>query len=599
MSSFYYALCFYIAKSHRQSHFQSCISRYKSESTCQLARLIRPFCRVVFALTFQTSHKTLIMNSVNDTSTADDDDDDDVSTLATDNASFVKVEHPPEVPTLTLSCAPRFSIIGTNAGLSKTQACATIKARNLPADDDEHTRAPIDIVVALDVSKSMNGQKLNLCKESLALLVKSLLPSDRFGLIIFSDNAVVKIPIQKLSEEIKERALQLVESLEVQCRTNISEAILLATQMMHEVTSPNAVQTIFLLTDGLANKGIKRVDGIVELVEAQYAEKESPVEDGSWALVSHSNEEVSEFPPTKEEPKGNRAPITIHCFGYGSNHDSEMLLGISQVVPGGSYYYVENNDDIFGAFGDSLGGVFSVVAQNVVLTAYVPEQASSLAPRIVKVHHRNAVQYNDKSYSVTIGDLYAEETRDIVVEVELEMKTFVKPANIADYWITHAKFGLSYIDTLSNEFICCDPVSCDIARIKNSSVISAENPLVQVQCLRVRATEAIDDAQKIASKGDVFGAQEKVERMIRDILNTTDDVRACELVKQLLQDLQRCRDGLDSYQTFVDYGSHTMRNTFQSHGSQRCMDSLGGARANVYRSSTKAKTLSYFEEHST
>jgi hypothetical protein len=70
--------------------------------------------------------------------------------------------------------------VGTNnPDLLTTQFCATIQASAMASDQ---TRAPVDIVVALDVSASMHGEKLKLCKETVQRL---LTPRDRFGLVTF------------------------------------------------------------------------------------------------------------------------------------------------------------------------------------------------------------------------------------------------------------------------------------------------------------------------------------------------------------------------------------------------------------------------------
>ncbi len=53
--------------------------------------------------------------------------------------------------------------------------------------------------------------------------------------------------------------------------------------------------------------------------------------------------------------------FTINCFGYGSNHDPDMMNGISKLKDG-SFYYVEKLDTVDEMFVDALGGLFSVVA---------------------------------------------------------------------------------------------------------------------------------------------------------------------------------------------------------------------------------------------
>ena len=60
-------------------------------------------------------------------------------------------------PSLEFSVAPHRSSIGLRSSEFSTQICATVKACELPTGD-MFARAPVDIVVALDVSGSMVSQ---------------------------------------------------------------------------------------------------------------------------------------------------------------------------------------------------------------------------------------------------------------------------------------------------------------------------------------------------------------------------------------------------------------------------------------------------------
>jgi len=342
-----------------------------------------------------------------------------------DMTSFVEVLPPDEKAaekTLELSVTPRHAVIGTGNSMHQTQICATVTAREPPGEEDEHHRAPVDIVVALDNSLSMgDGKKLALCKKSLELTLRTLTSNDRFGLVSFSDDAIVELPIERLSLDHKNKALAVVKSLETRFSTNISAAIGLASQELRRVSNPNAVRTIFLLTDGLANNGIQEKSALVQftkshcLVNGVQGDDESSSSD--WVDAWRFQMQVEALDTTEEAPK--ETPISLHCFGYGSDHDSRMLQAISDATPGGTYYFVENDSNILTAFGDALGGVLSVVAQNAVLDISVPEESMELGVSIVRVHHKNVVSRQDGSFSISLGDFYAEESRDVVFEVEL------------------------------------------------------------------------------------------------------------------------------------------------------------------------------------
>eukprot|EP01083_Nonionella_stella_P053050 140525_1 len=150
---------------------------------------------------------------------------------------------------LALKITSRHDTIGATAVEPKTaEFCATITARSLP-EEDESVRAPVDLVVALDVSASMSGRNLELCKDTVELLLRELRSEDRFGLVTFGDDANLVIPTRKLTPVNKEAAASKVRSLCTKGCTNMSGGIGLAAEEINAVENPHAVRTIFLLTD--------------------------------------------------------------------------------------------------------------------------------------------------------------------------------------------------------------------------------------------------------------------------------------------------------------------------------------------------------------
>ncbi len=146
-------------------------------------------------------------------------------------------------PTITFSVAPHRDTIGLRSNQFVGQICASISASEL-SSDEAITRAPIDIVVALDVSGSMRVEKLDLCKNTLKLLLRELHHDDRFCLISFSDEAKVEVPMLKVNDNQKRVAMHTIDHLHVKGRTNIASAISLAAQIANGVPHPNKVRSV-------------------------------------------------------------------------------------------------------------------------------------------------------------------------------------------------------------------------------------------------------------------------------------------------------------------------------------------------------------------
>ena len=59
--------------------------------------------------------------------------------------------------------------------------------------------------------------------------------------------------------------------------------------------------------------------------------------------------------------------LVINTFGFGKEHDAELMSNIAKVQDG-NFYYIEKFEDVDVMFVDALGALISIVAENVELT---------------------------------------------------------------------------------------------------------------------------------------------------------------------------------------------------------------------------------------
>merc|ERR1719389_559411 len=62
-----------------------------------------------------------------------------------------------------------------------------------------------------------------------------------------------------------------------------------------------------------------------------------------------------------------RQSRAVFSFGLGTDHNAQMLFSLSDAGTG-CYYYVDTAQAIAPSFADCLGGLLSVVAQDVIMT---------------------------------------------------------------------------------------------------------------------------------------------------------------------------------------------------------------------------------------
>ena len=89
------------------------------------------------------------------------------------------------------------------------------------------------------------------------------------------------------------------------------------------------------------------------------------------------------------------------------------MQGIAECA-NGTYYFIESQENIPETFADALGGLLSVYAQNVELTI-----APVATNTISEVHTGVCKRVDGASTIVTLADVFAEERKDVVVDLAL------------------------------------------------------------------------------------------------------------------------------------------------------------------------------------
>jgi hypothetical protein len=313
--------------------------------------------------------------------------------------------------------------------------------------------------------------------------------------------------------------------------------------------NPGAVRSVLLLTDGHANRGVSNAQGIIDLL--------------SGCL-------------------GTETDISINTFGYGEDHNAALLKSRSDSVSqtAGSYYFISNGDDVSSAFGDCLGGLMSVVAQNIRLTLTGSDESMT-------VRHNKAKKQADGSFLVQLGDMFSEEAKDIVITFTAE-KNSTKPIRITA--------TCSYIDTLNNRPASTQVVSFSTERPEGNS-ISDTNVNVALQVMRMDVTAAMSKANGLArvnisaARSVVTDALQEITR-VRSGMSLTSEQEA--IVTTLTSDLNDCLEGMQTFELYAQRGSKTMMSKMQTHLNQRCNESSEES-LNLYKGSMKAKFASRFK----
>jgi Ca-activated chloride channel family protein len=269
---------------------------------------------------------------------------------------------------------------------------------NSPAMDEKE-RAPLDIAVAMDISTSMGGPKIENAKQSLLKLVEHLKPGDRLALVVFSSFVETIFEQALMTTENKAKARDAINRLGPTGCTNLSGGLFKALDWLKESKAlKGGLRRCMIFTDGQANEGIRDPDQLAK------------------AALEYRN------------------GIGISSFGYGRDAQEKLLEAISQ---DGDYYYIDTPDKILTAFGTELGGLISTYAQNVRMTL-TPGKDVKIGSVL---NDLNVIEKDDGTVLVECDDLLAEQEYVVVVKLDVSKRDKTFPRGVS---LVKAK--VSYVD---------------------------------------------------------------------------------------------------------------------------------------------------------
>ena len=253
---------------------------------------------------------------------------------------------------LTLSTTAQFSQIAFDGSLEDRTLPAILNLEACEHKDDE--RKVIDVVIVLDKSGSMSGnKKLGLCLKTAEFLTKQLTKRDRLGIISYDTHVSEDLPLTYMDAKGRATALDSIKRIRAGSMTNLSGGALKGIETIQRgmKNSEADVKSVLLLTDGLANQGITGSQSIVAAVKGAL-----------------------------EMTKG----VKFYTFGFGSDHDEKLLKDLSEITQS-SYYFIESSEGIPSAFGDCLGGLLTLIAQNVSVVIKPAGCQNSRQPNLWKL----------------------------------------------------------------------------------------------------------------------------------------------------------------------------------------------------------------------
>jgi Ca-activated chloride channel family protein len=186
-------------------------------------------------------------------------------------------------------------------------------------------RDPALLIFVIDVSGSMDrGDRLELVKQALALLVGELREDDRVGIVVYSDNS--RPLLQPTSASDAKTIMDAINALHPEGSTNVAAGLQIGYQMAQKYHHDEGITRVIVLSDGVANVGTVDSEGILNLIK-----------------------------------DGVKSGITLSTIGFGMGNYNDVLMEQLANDGNGNYYYVDNLREARRVFVHNLTGTLQVI----------------------------------------------------------------------------------------------------------------------------------------------------------------------------------------------------------------------------------------------
>lgn len=226
---------------------------------------------------------------------------------------------------------------------------------------------PLDIVVVIPVSSSMQGLKINLLRDTLKFLVQNLGERDRLGLVTFGSSGG-GVPLTGLATKTWPGWPKIINSIrpvgQKSLRADVVEGANVAMDLLMQRKANNPLASILLISDS-----------------------------------STSDTEVVDFVVSRAEA----AKITIHSFGLGLTHKPDTMIELSTRTKG-QFTYVKDWMMLRECIAGCVGSLQTLSHQNAKLKLKLPEGSPARFVKISGALHVSK-RASGREVEASLGDL--------------------------------------------------------------------------------------------------------------------------------------------------------------------------------------------------
>ncbi len=369
---------------------------------------------------------------------------------------------------------------------------------DLEADkiEEKHSRTPMNISIVIDRSGSMGEKnKLEYVKKAVEYLIDVAGSDDYVSIVTYDDyvDVLQKSMVIKDKYELREK----INSLKPGGFTNLSEGMFEGYDQVNRAYMRGYVNKVFLLSDGLANRGITDRYKLANMV------KEKNRKDG----------------------------ITISTFGVGNEFNENLMTDIADYGRG-NYYYIKNSSDIPEIFATELKGMRNLVGQGTKMKVRFPGDK-------LKVSKVFGYPYEVEGDQVTIDfkDVFSGQKKSVLIKFDITKKSSKKIVfeNELTYEDVTADFRLV---TERNDNGIVQTSSIEKFNSNKNEMVVQNISMFEANELMEEALRKVDDGDYTKAKEILSGAKDYMNNQMNSVSPSPEMKRQSKNMDKYSKDLE-------------------------------------------------------------
>ena len=350
-------------------------------------------------------------------------------------------------------------------------------------------RPPLDLMLTLDKSGSMRGDKLRDSKTAAMNLVDQLRPDDRVTLISYSSSVNMSRTFEMNTagkQALKQRIMGVVSG----GSTALGPALFRAFDTLRARRDTGRVRHVILMSDGRANVGVS-----------------DPAVIGARAANAF------------------KSGISVSSIGVGLDYNEDLMTQVAD-MGGGRYHFIEKSELIAEILTGELNGIAGTVARDVNLAF---ENRDGI--RLEKAFGY-PVSHEAGRSTVRVGFMLASQKRDIMLELVVPPRSGLDIGSAFDI----GQIALTYEDL--NQDGLRISTAADIPVTVSASLDESkktENQDVKIRLTELRAAERLKIAAAKTGNGDFSGAKSSLSDALKVMRKQNRATPSKKLRKQIVE----------------------------------------------------------------